>query len=92
MLNTLQLPLHVDFYRRYYEVQRLTTPNAPSPKSLSFSFKHTATGVFRRDSLHKEVKCHNGVNCCLKLINLNHLTRSVDFGAKSFTLVQHILV
>lgn len=55
---------------RYYGVQRLTTPKALSPKSLSFSFKHTATGVFLRDSLHKkEAKCHNGVNCCLKLIN-----------------------
>lgn len=70
---------------RYYGVQRLTTPKALSPKSLSFSFKHTATGVFLRDSLHKkEAKCHNAVNCCLKLINLNHLTISVDFSSKTY--------
>lgn len=32
----------------------------------------------------KEAKCHNGVNCCLKLINLNHLTISVDFSSKTY--------
>lgn len=35
---------------------RLTTPRAPSPKSLSFSFKHTATGVFLLDSLKQNRK------------------------------------
>ena len=43
--------------------RRRTIPNALSPKSLSFSLRHTAVGVFLLDSLekktrHRESKCH----------------------------------
>lgn len=63
-----------EFYLHYignYIGKGPTTPKAPSPKSLSFSFKHTATGVFRLDSLNKtKAKCHNGVKLKKKMLKL----------------------
>lgn len=43
------------FIRLRWNLRRVhTTPNALSPKSLSFSLRHTAVGVFLRDSLKKK--------------------------------------